>query len=137
MQISIPNFFNHEKFKLNTDKISNKVTLTWLEKNYKFEYVFKIFLSSFRQSKNKTVGIFTERTLEVFNSYVKNIWSHIDDNLMNAKELDKYNNQFVDFDQYIKKYIETDATDTQYIPSKSKSETPDNLDKKKKMDKKK
>lgn len=130
MHISIPNFFNHEKFKINTDKINNKVTLTWLGKNPKFEYVFKILLASFREPKIKPVGIFTERTLEVFNDYVKRFWSHIDDSLINAKELDKYNNQFVSFDNFIKKYIETDATDTQYLPNKDKSDEPDNFDKK-------
>lgn len=132
MHISIPTFFNQDKFKINTDRITNKVTRTWIEKNNKFEYLFKILLGSFREEKQKPVGIFTDRTLEVYNSYVKQIWKNVNDILTKAPELDKYNNQFLDFDQFIQKHIQMDATGKHYFGDEEKTEKPDTFDKKKK-----
>ena len=50
---NIPEFFDKEKFKINRELITNKMTKSYINENSKLEYIFKIILSSFNK-KRKT-----------------------------------------------------------------------------------
>ena len=74
---TVPHFFTKDKFKINRDFIKDATTLDWIDKNPKYEYVLKIVLTALQRPKKKTFGIFTERTIEVFNHLVVDIQNRI------------------------------------------------------------
>lgn len=80
-KFTVPNFFNSDKFKINQDLIHNKTTLDWINKNPKFEYCFKIILSSFQRERRKPIGIITDQVLPHLNSQIRKIGIRIEEML--------------------------------------------------------
>jgi spore coat polysaccharide biosynthesis predicted glycosyltransferase SpsG len=46
--------------------IPNKLTKQIISENKKFEYIFKVILGSFNKKKKKPIGIFTDKTIQIF-----------------------------------------------------------------------
>jgi hypothetical protein len=66
-EFTIPEFFDKDKFKINSELIENKTTRSYIAESDKLEYIFKVILGSFNKRKKKPIGIFTDsnRTNEV------------------------------------------------------------------------
>jgi hypothetical protein len=79
--IDIPPFFQDDKFKININFIKNKQTQETVKNNSKIEYLFKCILGSFSKPKKKTIGIFNDQTLKLFNNFVKTINIVLDNQL--------------------------------------------------------
>lgn len=101
-KFSIPEFFNQDKFKINQDLIHNTTTLDWINKNSKFEYCFKILLTSFQRERKKPIGIINDQALVYLNNCIRQIhlkieelmnWNHKLSNFTyKEKDLTKYPN---------------------------------------------
>ncbi|MCK9476948.1 MAG: hypothetical protein M0R46_13555, partial [Candidatus Muirbacterium halophilum] len=52
----VPEFFDKEKFKINIELITNKLTLEYIKEDDKLEYIFKIILGSFNKKRKKAIG---------------------------------------------------------------------------------
>jgi len=76
--IIIPEFFKDDKFKLNTDMLFNKKTVDHIKSSKKIEYMLKVILSSFNHKRKKTIGVFNEQTVILFNEFVDKLSNHID-----------------------------------------------------------
>ena len=109
----IPEFFNKEKFKINKELISNKMTREFLE-NSKLEYIFKVILGSFNRKRKKPVGIFTDGTVSIFNQFVDTISSTIDKHLNKLQEIELKKSQLLDFSDYFEISYDKDADDQVY-----------------------
>lgn len=83
----IPDFFNEDKFKINQLLISNELTLDYINRENKNEYLLKIILNTFKNKQNKKIGIFTDLTLKYLNDIIRKI--HI-----KIEELFNYNINF-------------------------------------------
>ena len=55
---TVPEFFDKEKFKINTELISNKLTKDYIKESDKLEYIFKVILGSFSKKRKKPIGVF-------------------------------------------------------------------------------
>ena len=108
-EFDIPKFFNKEKFKINIDFIDNQLTKTYISKSDRFEYIFKCILGSFRKKKSKSVGIFTDNSLTLFNNYIDLIEDQINLHLNKIKEDQLRNSQLMDYDDYQNINYDTDA----------------------------
>lgn len=111
---SIPEFFNRDKFKINKQLISNKLTLDYVEKDNKFEYLFKIILGSFNKKRKKPIGVFTESTLELFNGFINKISDIIDIHLNKYKEDILRKNALIDFEDFYNINYDVDGEDNVY-----------------------
>ena len=49
----VPEFFDKEKFKINTELIPNKLTKDYIKESDKLEYIFKVILGSFNKKRKK------------------------------------------------------------------------------------
>ena len=136
--ISIPSFFEEDKFRINTYLLKNRKTIDYIKSNGKIEYLFKLILGSFNKKKKKPIGIFNEKTLELFNTEVDKISKFLDDTLKINREYLLRNNDLLNFNDYFNIKYDTDA-DKQIYPDVDKlmSEIPSSEDKKKKGDIKK
>jgi len=105
----IPTFFKEDKFKINTDLLSNKDTIKYIKTNEKFEYIFKCILGSFQKKKKKTLGVFTETTLEIFNNFVVKLAENIDNNLKINTEYKLQKSDLINFRDYFNIKYETDG----------------------------
>lgn len=85
----VPKFFTEDKFKVNYNNILNKKTLEYIKSDIKLEYIFKVILNSFMYKKKKTIGIFSDKTLKIFNQIVDKI-----DNYLNL--LLNINSEYID-----------------------------------------
>jgi hypothetical protein len=113
-EFEIPPFFFEDKFKINTDLIKNEHTRGLIKKNDKLEYLFKIILSSFRTIKKKPIGVFTERSLELFNSMVRDIQRLIDKHLKIEREEALNKEELLDFGKFYNIKYPKDANDMVY-----------------------
>lgn len=144
--ISIPEFFTEDKFRINTFMLKNKNTVGLLKSNNKIEYIFKLILSSFNKKKKKPFGIFNEKTIELFNSEVDKISNKLESVLKINREFMLRNNDLLNFKDYFNVNFNTDSENQIYpdvsqlmdkIPSsgdkkKKKGEMPDFIGKDKK-----
>lgn len=144
--ISIPEFFTEDKFRINTFMLKNKNTVDLLKSNNKIEYIFKLILSSFNKKKKKPFGIFNEKTIELFNSEVDKISNKLESVLKINREFMLRNNDLLNFKDYFNVNFNTDSENQIYpdvsqlmdkIPSsgdkkKKKGEMPDFIGKDKK-----
>ena len=122
----IPVFFNKEKFKVNIDLINNKLTIHYILQNSKFEYIFKIILGSFNKKRNKSVGIFNDVTLKLFNSFVDHINNIIDKNLKIYQEIELQSKGLVDFSDFFDIKYATDSENKVYPDVYGEFEDPSN-----------
>jgi hypothetical protein len=97
---NIPPFFYEDKFKINTDLIKNTQTRHLINKSDKLEYMFKIILNSFRTRKKKPIGVFNEKTIQMFNDMVDRIQKHIDKILRIESEEVLKGTSLLDFEHF-------------------------------------
>jgi len=128
----IPEFFNKDKFKINVELIDNKLTKSYINENSKLEYIFKVILGSFNKKKKKSIGVFTENTVKLFNIFIDNINSHIDEYLRISSESDMIKSGLLDFDDFFDIKYDTDSTGDVYPDVYSEFDNKGNDDKKKK-----
>jgi hypothetical protein len=112
--LSIPEFFTEDKFKINTFLLKNKETIDLVKSDVKIEYLFKLILSSFNKKKKKPIGIFNEKTTELFNNEVDKISKFLDDVLKINREYLLRNNDLLNFKDYFKINYNTDADEQIY-----------------------
>lgn len=113
--IIIPEFFDKDKFRINKEYIKNKLTKEYINENKKFEYIFKILLSSFNKKRTKPIGIFTEGTVVLFNKFVDEINKTIDFFLKKKSEMDLTNQGLVDFSSFFSIKYDKDSEEKVYI----------------------
>lgn len=107
--LSIPSFFSNDKFKINTFLLKNENTINLIKSNNKIEYIFKLVLSSFHKKLKKPVGIFNEKTVEMFNDEVEKISIFLDSKLQINREYFLKNNDLLNFKDYFNVTYNTDA----------------------------
>jgi hypothetical protein len=135
--LSIPDFFSEDKFKINTFLLKNQKTIDLIKSSNKVEYLFKLILSSFNKKKKKPVGIFNEKTLEIFNKQVDIISGFLEETLKINREFFLRNNDLLNFKDYFNVNYNTDASGMLYPDvDKLMAEIPEGGEKKKKMGKK-
>ena len=110
----IPNFFKEDKFKINTDLISDKKTIAYIKSDEKIEYIFKCILGSFQKKKKKPVGVFTDVTLDLFNKFVFNLSTIIDKQLKINTEYELQKSDLVNFRDYFDLKYDTDGDEDFY-----------------------
>lgn len=105
----VPEFFDKEKFKINTELIPNKLTKDLIADSSKLEYIFKVILGSFSKRKKKPIGIFTDNTLILFNKFVDDL-NHLIDNYLNKmREIDLTRGGLLDFGDFFEIKYDADA----------------------------
>jgi hypothetical protein len=134
--IVIPQFIGNEQFKLNVNLIRNKETKNYILSDEKIEYVFKIILSSFNKLRKKSIGLMTEKTVELFNETVNDIKKHIETCLNIDREYRFQKIDLLNFGEYFGIKSEQDSGGDVYPnmrPNFDKEVTSvDNITKKKK-----
>lgn len=105
----VPEFFDKEKFKINTELIPNKETKNLILDSSKLEYIFKVILGSFSKRKKKPIGIFTENTLILFNKFVDEINQIIDTYLNKMREIELSRGGLLDFGDFFEIKFDADA----------------------------
>lgn len=128
----VPDFFDKEKFKINTELIENKLTKDYINQNHKLEYIFKVILGSFKSKRKKPIGIFTENTVVLFNKFVDDINKIIDLHLGRIHEVELNKSGLLDFGDYFDIKYDTDAEGQVYPDVYTEFERGQDSDKKKK-----
>jgi hypothetical protein len=128
----VPEFFDKEKFKINTELISNKLTKDYIEEDAKLEYIFKVILGSFNKKKKKPIGIFTENTVKLFNKFVEEIDIHISKYLNKMHEIELGRAGLLDFGDFFEIQYDTDAEGQVYPDVYDEIQKGGSTDKKKK-----
>ena len=131
-EFTIPQFFNHDKFKINKELISNKLTLEHIDESFKLEYIFKILLGSLNKRKKKPIGIFTDNTVKLFNNLVKKIDNKIETYLGKRHEKELNRQGLLNFGNFFNIKYDKDAEGKVYPDVYSKFSKEDGEDKKKK-----
>lgn len=135
--ISIPNFFAEDKFKINQELLSNKTTVAYIQSDAKLEYIFKIILNTFSRRKKKPIGVFTEQNLTVFNNLVESISNYLDTLLKANKEYTMRSTELLNFTDYFNIPYNTDSSGKIYLDNdKIRQEEEIALDRKADKDKK-
>lgn len=111
----VPEFFDKDKFKINKELITNKLTKEYLEESSKLEYIFKVILGSFNKKRKKPIGIFTENTVQLFNKFIKEIEDSIDEYLGRLHEVELNKQGLLDFGDFFDIKYDTDG-DGQVYP---------------------
>jgi hypothetical protein len=96
----VPEFFDKNKFRINTNLIDNKLTKQYIEESTKLEYIFKVILGSFNRKRKKPIGIFTESTINIFNGFVDFINKKINEYLNKKSETEFVKKGLIDFSQW-------------------------------------
>lgn len=96
----VPEFFDKDKFKINTELIKNKLTKEYINDSDKIEYIFKVILGSFSKKRKKPIGIFTENTVILFNKFVDEIDNHINSYLNRMHEVELNRAGLLDFGDF-------------------------------------
>lgn len=128
----VPEFFDKEKFKINTELISNKLTKDYIEEDPKLEYIFKVILGSLNRKRRKAIGIFTENTVKLFNKFVDDIDNHIDKYLNKMHEIELGRAGLLDFGDFFEIQYDTDGDGQVYPDVYDEFEKGTSDDKKKK-----
>lgn len=111
----VPDFFDKDKFKINMELISNKLTKEYIKENNKLEYIFKILLSSFNKKRKKSIGIFTDNTVILFNKFVDDIKYLIDEYLNKTHEIELNRTGLIDFSDWLDISYNVDGSGDVYI----------------------
>lgn len=111
---TIPEFFDKEKFKINKELIPNKMTNEIISESDKLEYIFKCILSSFSKKRSKPIGIFTENTIILFNSFVDKIDHLVDSYLNKLRETDLTRGGLLDFGDFFEIKYDQDGSGDVY-----------------------
>jgi hypothetical protein len=127
----LADFFNKDKFKINTKLIPNKSTIELLYNNEKLEYVFKCILSSFNRTKKNEIGILKGNSLVMFNSFVLRLNELIDKYIGIKKEKELSKLGLIDFGAFYNIKYDTDLTGNVYL-QKMQQELDKSLDTEKK-----
>jgi len=131
--LSIPEFFADDKFRINTFLLKNQKTIDLIKSSNKIEYLFKLILSSFNKKKSKPIGIFNEKTLELFNKQIDTISDFLDELLKVNREFFLRNNDLMNFKDYFNIKYNVDSQGEIYPDvDKLLSEIPQGEEKKKK-----
>jgi len=110
----VPEFFDKDKFRINTELIPNKLTKKYIDESKKLEYCFKVILGSFNKKRKKPIGIFTESTLNIFNAFVDFIQKKIDEYFNKKSEIELTRSGLVDFGEFFDIKYDVDAEDQVY-----------------------
>jgi hypothetical protein len=111
---TIPQFFDKEKFKINKELISNKLTNEIITESDKLEYIFKVLLGSLSKKRKKPIGVFTDRTLILFNSFIDKIDRNLDTYLNKLKEIDLTRGGLLDFGDFFDLKFDRDGSGQVY-----------------------
>ena len=130
----VPDFFDKDKFKINTELIKNKVTKDYLSDSEKLEYIFKVILGSFSKKRKKAIGIFTDNTVKLFNKFIDDIEDHIGTYLKRISEIELTRAGLLDFGDYFDIVYDVDG-DGEVYPDVYSEFEKGNGDSKKKKDK--
>jgi hypothetical protein len=131
-EFMVPDFFDKDKFKINTELITNKLTKDYINEHSKLEYIFKVVLGSFNKKRKKPIGIFTEKTVVLFNSFVDEIENHIDKYLGKIHEIELGRAGLLDFGDFFEIKYDVDGEDQVYPDVYSEFGKEPTEDKKKK-----
>jgi hypothetical protein len=110
----VPEFFDKDKFKINRELIPNKLTNEIISESDKLEYVFKVILGSFNKKRKKPIGIFTDNTVILFNSFVDKIDHIIDRYLNKLREVDLTRGGLLDFGEFFSIDFDVDGSGDTY-----------------------
>lgn len=112
----VPDFFDKDKFRINTELIANKMTKEYISESKKLEYILKVVLGSFKEKRktNKLIGVFTESTIIIFNNFVDKIFALIDLALLKGSEKELANKGLLNFEDFFDIKIDKDAADNVY-----------------------
>jgi hypothetical protein len=110
----VPEFFDKDKFRINKELIQNKTTKSLIEESSKIEYIFKVILGSFNKKRKKTIGVFTEDTLVIFNTFVDQINSYLDKHLKKLSEIELTRKKLLDFGDFFEIKYDIDADEQVY-----------------------
>jgi hypothetical protein len=105
----IPDFFDKEKFKINKELISNKLTKEYIDESDKLEYIFKVMLGSFNRKRKKPIGVFTDNTVILFNAFVDEINTFIEKYLNKIHEVELTRAGLLDFGDFFEIKYDQDA----------------------------
>jgi len=128
----VPEFFDKDKFKINIELISNKLTKDYIRESDKLEYIFKVILGSFNKKRKKPIGIFTENTVKLFNKFVTDIEDYIDSYLGKLHEIELGRSGLIDFGEFLDISYDKDGEGDVYPDVYSEFEKGVGQDKKKK-----
>jgi hypothetical protein len=128
----VPEFFDKDKFKINTELIKNKLTKDYIKEDDKLEYIFKVILGSFNKKRKKPIGIFTENTVKLFNKFIQNIDDYISEYLGKIHEIELGKAGLLDFGDFFDIQYDTDGEGQVYPDVYDEFEKGVDIDKKKK-----
>lgn len=129
---TVPEFFDKDKFKINTELIKNKLTKDYIKEDEKLEYIFKVVLGSLNKKKKKAIGIFTDNTVTLFNKFVADIDSYISTYLNKMQQIELGRAGLLDFGDFFEIQYDQDAEGQVYPDVYSEFEKGVESDKKKK-----
>jgi hypothetical protein len=110
----VPEFFDRDKFRINKELVSNKLTKELIGEDRKLEYIFKCLLGSLNKPKKKEIGVFTNSTLQIFNGYVNLLQNKIDEYLKKKSEVELTRSGLVDFGEFFDIKYDVDAEEQVY-----------------------
>lgn len=113
-EFTVPEFFDKDKFRVNTELIKNKLTRELISQDKKFEYMYKIILGSFSKPRKKPIGLFTDATVILFNEFVKSIQSQIDFFYKKRDEVELTRSGLIDFGKFFDLKYDVDADQKVY-----------------------
>jgi hypothetical protein len=128
----VPDFFDKEKFKINVELISNKLTKEYIKEDSKLEYIFKVLLGSLNKKKKKSIGIFTDNTVKLFNKFVSDIDDYLEKYLQRIHEIELGRAGLLDFGDFFEIQYDTDAEGQVYPDVYTEFEEGEDQSKKKK-----
>ena len=128
----VPEFFDKEKFKINTELISNKLTKEYIKESDKLEYIFKVILGSFSKKRKKPIGIFTDNTVILFNVFVTDINNYIEKYMNKIHEVELTRAGLLDFGDFFEIQYDSDGEGEVYPDVYSEFEKGADVEKKKK-----
>ena len=129
---TVPEFFDKEKFKINTNLISNKLTKEYIKESDKLEYIFKVILGSFNKKRKKPIGVFTDNTVILFNVFVTDVSNYIEKYMNKVHEVELTRAGLLDFGDFFEIQYDSDGEGEVYPDVYSEFEKGASEEKKKK-----
>ena len=129
---TVPEFFDKEKFKINTELISNKLTKDYIKESDKLEYIFKVILGSFSKKRKKPIGVFTDNTVILFNVFVTDVSNYIEKYMNKIHEVELTRAGLLDFGDFFEIQYDSDGEGEVYPDVYSEFEKGAGDEKKKK-----
>lgn len=121
-EFAVPSFFKEDKFKVNSAKIKNTATNKYIENDEKKEYAFRCVLGSFQYPRKKTIGIFNDTSLNLFNDMVHKISARVDEELQMRRDKQLRNSDLLNFNDYADVQYSEDGAGEIYPDVYSKAE---------------